>query len=63
MKTFGRIFNFCVYFLLYAPLLIMVFFSFNESKSTSVFTGFSLKWYTELFSKSDVMEDLSNTLI
>ena len=63
MKTFGRIFNFCVYFLLYAPLLIMVFFSFNEAKSTSVFTGFSLKWYTELFSKSDVMEALSNTLI
>ena len=63
MKTFGKIFNFCVYFLLYAPLLIMVFFSFNESKSTSVFTGFSLKWYQELFSKSDVIESLSNTLI
>ena len=52
MKTFGKIFNTCVYILLYAPLLIMVFFSFNESKSTSVFTGFSLKWYQELFSKS-----------
>ena len=53
MKTFGKIFNTCVYILLYAPLLIMVFFSFNESKSTSVFAGFSLKWYAELFSKSD----------
>lgn len=63
MKTFGKIFNTCVYILLYAPLLIMVFFSFNESKSTSVFTGFSLKWYTELFSKRDVIEALSNTLI
>ena len=63
MKTFGKIFNTCVYILLYAPLLIMVFFSFNESKSTSVFTGFSLKWYSELFSKSDVIEALSNTLI
>ena len=63
MKTFGKIFNACVYVLLYAPLLIMVFFSFNESKSTSVFSGFSLKWYQELFSKSDIMESLSNTLI
>ncbi len=63
MKTFGKIFNFCVYVLLYAPLLIMVFFSFNESKSTSVFTGFSLKWYQELFSKSDIIESLSNTLV
>jgi len=49
--------------LLYAPLLIMVFFSFNESKSTSVFTGFSLKWYEELFSKRDIMESLRNTLV
>jgi len=61
MKTFGKIFNFCVYVLLYAPLLIMMFFSFNESKSTSVFTGFSLKWYIELFSKRDIMEALRNT--
>jgi len=63
MKTFGKIFNTCVYVLLYAPLLIMVFFSFNESKSTSVFTGFSLKWYEELFSKRDIMESLRNTLV
>ncbi len=63
MKTFGKIFNACVYLLLYAPLLIMVFFSFNESKSTSVFTGFSLKWYEELFSKRDIIESLTNTLI
>ncbi len=63
MKTFGKIFNACVYFLLYAPLVIMVFFSFNESKSTSVFTGFSLKWYSELFSKSDVIQSLYNTIV
>ena len=52
-----------VYIFLYAPLLVMVFFSFNESKSTSVFTGFSLKWYAELFSRSDITEALRNTLV
>lgn len=52
-----------VYVFLYAPLLVMVFFSFNESKSTSVFTGFSFKWYAELFSKRDIIEALTNTLI
>ena len=41
----------------------MVFFSFNEAKSTSVFTGFSLKWYRELFSSSTTMTALKNTLI
>lgn len=63
MKTFGKIFNFCVYFILYLPLLVMVFFSFNSSKSISKFEGFSLKWYAELISNGDVIEALTNTLI
>ena len=52
-----------VYVFMYAPLLVMMFFSFNASKSTSVFTGFSLKWYAELFARSDIMEALRNTLV
>ena len=38
---------------LYAPLIIMVFFSFNSTESTGVFTGFSTKWYESLFADSD----------
>lgn len=49
MKALGKVITFLVYFFLYAPLLIMIFFSFNAGKSTSVFTGFSFKWYIELF--------------
>lgn len=63
MKTFGRIFNFAVYAVMYAPLLIMVFFSFNAGKSTTVFSGFSLKWYKEVFSSRQTMTALRNTLI
>lgn len=33
------------YFFLWAPILILVLFSFNESKSVAAFTGFTLKWY------------------
>ena len=62
-KTVGNIFSAFMYILLYAPLLVMVFFSFNESKSTSVFTGFSLRWYSELFNNRDTMTALKNTLI
>ena len=62
-KHSGNIFIGIIYFLLYAPLLVMVFFSFNEAKSTSVFTGFSLKWYRELFSSGTTMTALKNTLI
>ncbi len=62
-KTVGNIFIALMYIILYAPLLVMVFFSFNEAKSTTVFTGFSLKWYRELFASSNTMTALENTLI
>ncbi|MBQ9994862.1 MAG: ABC transporter permease, partial [Clostridia bacterium] len=62
-KTFGNIFIALIYFILYAPLLVMVFFSFNDAKSTTVFSGFSLRWYAELFSSSNTMTALRNTLV
>ena len=36
------------YFFLWAPILILVLFSFNESKSVASFTGFTLKWYNNI---------------
>lgn len=62
-KTLSGIFTAIIYIFLFAPLLVMVFFSFNESKSTSVFSGFSLRWYRELFASSDTVTALKNTLI
>ena len=62
-KTLSGIFTAVIYIFLFAPLLVMVFFSFNESKSTSVFSGFSLRWYRELFASSDTVTALKNTLI
>ena len=53
MKKQYQIFTVLAFILLYAPLLIMVFFSFNSSESTGVFTGFSLKWYEILFADED----------
>ena len=62
-KSVGNIFIGLMYTLLYAPLLVMVFFSFNSAKSTSVFKGFSLKWYRELFHSDSIMTALKNTLL
>ena len=36
------------YFFLWAPILVLVLFSFNESKSVASFTGFTLKWYSNI---------------
>lgn len=53
MKKSYKIYTVLAFILLYAPLLIMVFFSFNSTESTGVFTGFSLKWYKSLFTDAD----------
>ncbi|MDL1901122.1 hypothetical protein FBR02_10175, partial [Anaerolineae bacterium CFX9] len=38
------------YFFLWAPILILIFFSFNNSRSLSRFDGFTLQWYNNIFS-------------
>lgn len=63
MKTAQKIYIALIMLFLYAPILVMVVFSFNASNSTAVLDGFSLKWYAELFSNSTVLTALRNTLI
>ncbi len=63
MKTVSRIYMGLIYLFLYAPLAIMVLFSFNSSKSLSNFTGFSFMWYERLFQSDEVLGALQNTLI
>lgn len=63
MKALSRTYIALILLFLYAPLVIMVLFSFNEANSLSVFTGFSLQWYEELFASEEVLDALYNTLI
>ena len=63
MKTASRIYTAIIFIFLFAPIAILLIFSFNEAKSLSVFSGFSLKWYQELFSSRDTMTALQNTLV
>ena len=51
----------CLAFL-YLPIFVLIVFSFNESKSRALFTGFTLKWYTQLFEDSLIMTSLFNSL-
>ena len=48
---------------LYLPILVLIIFSFNASKSRSVFTGFTLDWYQKLFHNELIMTSLGNTII
>ncbi|GAA1057773.1 putrescine/spermidine ABC transporter permease [Agromyces luteolus] len=51
------------YVFLYLPILVVVVMSFNESRNLFVWTGFSLRWYPELFADGAMMQGLANTLI
>ena len=51
-----------IFVLMYLPIAVVIVFSFNESKLPVRFTGFSLKWYQELFSDSAMIEALGNSL-
>ena len=47
----------------YLPILYVILFSFNSSKSLSTFTGFSLKWYEKMFSSYSMLESIYYTVI
>ena len=47
---------------LYLPIFTLMVLSFNEGKTMSKWTGFSLKWYEEMFSSRTIMDALGNTL-
>jgi len=63
MKLSAKIYSAIIFIFLFAPIVVLLVFSFNESKSLSVFSGFSWKWYTELFRDRNTLESVKNTLL
>jgi len=59
--SFLKIFTVMVFLFLYSPIIAMVVFSFNESKSLAVFTNFSLKWYEKVITNPEVWRALYNS--
>lgn len=62
MKTLSRIYNALIFLFLYAPIFVLIVFSFNDSKSRVVWNGFSLRWYEELFQDEEILSALGVTL-
>ena len=52
-----------VFLFLYAPIFILIIFSFNAGTSSSVWKGFSLNWYAELFHNRLIMQSVYTTLL
>ncbi len=62
MKKLQKLYLYLILVFLYAPIIIMIIYSFNESKYR-VWTNFSFKWYLELFQDGQIMAALYNTLL
>jgi len=64
MKNFiQKSFIALVFIFLYAPIVVLIVFSFNDSMSRAVWTGFTFKWYAELFNDSLILSSLYTTLL
>ena len=59
----SRLFLFLMFLFLYAPIFVLIAFSFNDSRSNAVWGGFTLDWYLELFQNRSVLEALQTTLL
>ena len=60
-RLFGKILMGLLIVFFYAPIIYMIVFSFNEGKSLTHFSGFSLKWYQHMLESRDMMESLYTT--
>lgn len=60
-RVFGKVMMTLMIIFLYLPIVYMIIFSFNEGKSLTTFTGFSLRWYEHMLESHDMMESLYTT--
>ncbi len=63
MKALSKIYTVLVFIFLYAPIAVLIVYSFNASTSTVVFSGFSLQWYKSLIHASATLKSVRNTII
>jgi len=62
-SSFPHIYLALLIIFMYIPIVVTVFYSFNESKISSIWGGFSLKWYRQLFADRDLLQALFNSVL
>jgi spermidine/putrescine transport system permease protein len=61
-KLSGRMLTALTMLFLYLPIFVLIAFSFNSTKSRTIWSGFSTRWYVELFRDGEILRALSTTL-
>ena len=62
-KTLSRVYLILIMAFFYLPIVYVVLFSFNASRSLTNFTGFSLRWYEKMFKTRAMMESIYYSLV
>lgn len=62
-KKIFSLYTILIYVILYMPIVILIIFSFNNSRINAVWEGFTFKWYIGLMNDSDVLEAFGNTIM
>lgn len=62
-KGLKKLYTFLILLFLYAPIIVLVVFSFNDSKSRSNWSGFTFRWYMELFQDTAILKALYYTIL
>ena len=63
MKWLSRVYNSIIFLFLYLPIVVLMIFSFNDSKNRAQWKGFTLDWYSDLFHNELILESLKVTLL
>lgn len=62
-KIWNKIYLFLVFIFLYAPIFVLIIFSFNEGKTRGSWDGFSLEWYRLLLEDQEILSAIGNTFL
>lgn len=62
-KIFGIVYSSLIYVFLYLPIIVLIVFSFNDSRYRGNWEGFTLRWYHELFQDPSILNSIYTTLI
>ena len=63
LRALQRVYLVLLFSFMYVPIAVMAVFSFNESKSRTIFTGFTFKWYQSLFHNEMILSALGLSLV
>lgn len=63
MKKISKIYMSLLLMFLYVPIFVLIVFSFNTTKSRTVFEGFTFDWYIRLFQNELILNSLWNTIL